>query len=152
MGFQEPECHARSLEYGILAFEYDAGSFEYRIRHFEYDTSSFEYHARNFECDTGIFERCIQGFERRIGSVEYGIRDYSIACFRSLGCHLAPGNPARNLGFAIDIAIRYRYRSYQAFPIASRDSERTTATGCGSLRLLLSAGRIFSLGEGKLGI
>nr|VFJ45809.1 MAG: hypothetical protein BECKFM1743C_GA0114222_1003014 [Candidatus Kentron sp. FM] len=33
--------------------------------------------------------------------------------------------------FAIDIAIRYRYRSYPACSIASSDSERTTTTGCG---------------------
>nr|VFJ60481.1 MAG: hypothetical protein BECKFM1743A_GA0114220_102652 [Candidatus Kentron sp. FM]VFJ62044.1 MAG: hypothetical protein BECKFM1743C_GA0114222_103062 [Candidatus Kentron sp. FM]VFK13371.1 MAG: hypothetical protein BECKFM1743B_GA0114221_102782 [Candidatus Kentron sp. FM] len=37
--------------------------------------------------------------------------------------------------FAIDIAIRYRYRSYPAFPIASSDidsdPEKTTITGCG---------------------
>nr|VFJ45679.1 MAG: hypothetical protein BECKFM1743A_GA0114220_1002816 [Candidatus Kentron sp. FM]VFJ69214.1 MAG: hypothetical protein BECKFM1743C_GA0114222_105142 [Candidatus Kentron sp. FM]VFK06856.1 MAG: hypothetical protein BECKFM1743B_GA0114221_1002615 [Candidatus Kentron sp. FM] len=39
------------------------------------------------------------------------------------------------LGVAIDIAIRYRYRSYRAFSIASSDSERTTTTGCGSAAL-----------------
>nr|VFJ73351.1 MAG: hypothetical protein BECKFM1743A_GA0114220_107101 [Candidatus Kentron sp. FM]VFK19961.1 MAG: hypothetical protein BECKFM1743B_GA0114221_106581 [Candidatus Kentron sp. FM] len=39
--------------------------------------------------------------------------------------------------FAIDIAIRYRYRSYRAFSIASSDidSERTTTTGCGQAAL-----------------
>nr|VFK11931.1 MAG: hypothetical protein BECKFM1743B_GA0114221_102154 [Candidatus Kentron sp. FM] len=41
--------------------------------------------------------------------------------------------------FAIDIAIRYRYRSYPACSIASRDidsdSERTTTTGCGQAAL-----------------
>nr|VFJ45402.1 MAG: hypothetical protein BECKFM1743A_GA0114220_1002319 [Candidatus Kentron sp. FM] len=41
--------------------------------------------------------------------------------------------------FAIDIAIRYRYRSYPAFSIASSDidsdSERTTITRCGSAAL-----------------
>nr|VFK11531.1 MAG: hypothetical protein BECKFM1743B_GA0114221_101891 [Candidatus Kentron sp. FM] len=44
--------------------------------------------------------------------------------------------------FAIDIAIRYRYRSYPACSIASSDidsdidsdSDRTTITGCGSPR------------------
>nr|VFK19294.1 MAG: hypothetical protein BECKFM1743B_GA0114221_106101 [Candidatus Kentron sp. FM] len=37
----------------------------------------------------------------------------------------------------MDIAIRYRYRSYRAFPIASSDidSEKTTITGCGSAAL-----------------
>nr|VFJ72108.1 MAG: hypothetical protein BECKFM1743C_GA0114222_106341 [Candidatus Kentron sp. FM]VFJ74230.1 MAG: hypothetical protein BECKFM1743A_GA0114220_107662 [Candidatus Kentron sp. FM] len=54
--------------------------------------------------------------------------------------------------FAIDIAIRYRYRSYS---IASSDidSERTTTPGCGLPRcghsLLILLGRIFLLGEGK---
>nr|VFJ57388.1 MAG: hypothetical protein BECKFM1743A_GA0114220_101896 [Candidatus Kentron sp. FM] len=41
--------------------------------------------------------------------------------------------------FAIDIAIRYRYRSCPAFPIASSDidsdPERTTITCCGSAAL-----------------
>nr|VFJ60585.1 MAG: hypothetical protein BECKFM1743C_GA0114222_102764 [Candidatus Kentron sp. FM] len=36
--------------------------------------------------------------------------------------------------FAIDIAIRYRYRSYRAFPIASSDSERTTTPVAAWLR------------------
>nr|VFK21898.1 MAG: hypothetical protein BECKFM1743B_GA0114221_108242 [Candidatus Kentron sp. FM] len=41
--------------------------------------------------------------------------------------------------FAIDIAIRYRYRSYPACSIASgdidSDSERTTITRCGQAAL-----------------
>ena len=49
--------------------------------------------------------------------------------------------PRLGYWFAIDIAIRYRYRSYPAFPIASRDidsdsdSEKTTINGCGSAAL-----------------